>query len=221
MNSQISARTTSIQSALLVKTNGLPSRFPISGLIWNWCIGSILARAATLVFPLSPVRTLLRNLPNFTHGGAEPEEQHRQHHPPGPDQAIDRPADQRAAERVADQDGEDSHPRILRLARNVPLAAGPRRFFRLRLAEPLVERGQPRIRGRLRVLPGIVFRHAVLPVRPRPARSGASRRGTCRRTNPPRRGSFRKRPEPSQHNDAVQHSPRTSLQRKLESRFFW
>src|ERR1051325_709173 len=106
MNSQISASTTSIHRALLVKTNGLPSRFPTRGLIWNWIIGSILALAATLVFPLSPVRTLLRNLPDLPNGGAEPEEQHRQHHPAGADQAIDRPADQRAPGGVADQDGQ-------------------------------------------------------------------------------------------------------------------
>ena len=51
MKIQISARTTSIHKALLVKTNGVPSRWPASGLIWNWCIGSILLSAATLYFP--------------------------------------------------------------------------------------------------------------------------------------------------------------------------
>ena len=30
---------------------GLPSRLPASGLIWNWCIGSILLSAATLQLP--------------------------------------------------------------------------------------------------------------------------------------------------------------------------
>src|SRR4051812_41796999 len=145
MNSQISARTTSIHSALLVKTNGLPSRFPNSGLIWNWCIGSILPLAATLVFPSDPARTLLRNLPNFPHGGAEPEEQHHQHHPACPDQAIDNPADQRAPSRVGDQDGQDSHPRILRLADAEALAAGPPRFRLPSQIEPLVERAQPRV----------------------------------------------------------------------------
>ena len=40
--------------------------------------------------------------------------------------------------------------------------AGPLRLRRLRPCQPLVERGQPRILGRLRVLPRLVFRHAFL-----------------------------------------------------------
>src|SRR4051812_21565772 len=150
MNSQIRARTISIHRALLVKTNGDPSRFPTSGLIWNWCIGSILTLAGTLsLSPLGPVPArLLRHLPNFPRGGAEPEEQHHQHHPAGPDPAIDHPADQRAPERVADQDREDAHPRILPPLPGAYRPAGPRRLIRLRSGEPLVERGQPRILGR-------------------------------------------------------------------------
>jgi hypothetical protein len=51
MNSQIKAMTISIHKALFVKTKGVPSRLPASGLIWNWCIGSILLSAATRYVP--------------------------------------------------------------------------------------------------------------------------------------------------------------------------
>ena len=50
MNSQIVPSTISVHSALLVKTNGLlcPNE-PKIGSITNWCIGSILPSAATLL----------------------------------------------------------------------------------------------------------------------------------------------------------------------------
>src|SRR3712207_8252234 len=56
---------------------------------------------------LFPYTTLFRS--NFPHGEAETDEQHRHPDPASPREAIDRKADQRAAERVADQHREDAH----------------------------------------------------------------------------------------------------------------
>ena len=168
MKSQISARTMSIHSALLVKTNGLPSRVPASGLIWNWCIGSILLSAATLSTSLSPsfgpLPAKSSKLPTWrrrTRGTASTTQI-----PWVPGEAVDHPADQRAAERVADHAPRGyASPGADRYADAAPLPA--RRSAPLSsacaLLEPLIERGQPRILGRLRVLPGFVFRHVVLP----------------------------------------------------------
>ena len=172
---------------------------PTSGLIWNWCIGSILVSAATRHLPSSPsFGALLRNLPNFPHGDAEPEEQH--HHPdpaasPRSDRSHSRSARCRADSRPAPTGRASpwAWPSAAPRPRVPPVRAASSACA---CAQPLVERGQPRILGRLRVLPGLVFRHAVLPCAAARSKSAVRRgRGTCRRTNPPRRGSFRKRPD--------------------------
>src|SRR5689334_10335892 len=138
MNSQIKARTMNIHRALLVKTNGLPSRWPAIGLIWNWCIGSILDSAATSSFP-SALRALPGQFEHFPHGDAETDEQHDHPGSPRAGEAVDRIADQRAAERIAEQDREHAiggRPIIGRPAFRLP--AGPLRLLRLRSGEALV-----------------------------------------------------------------------------------
>ena len=127
--------------------------------------------------------------------------------PARPGEAVDRIADQRAAERVADQDRQDAiarrpvigRPRLGRARRSAP-PPPPAPAGAARRARPAAHPGETSGPARARLPPcrpslcGRAFEEAV--------RRG---RGTCRRTNPPRRGSFRKRPGASQHAAAVQH----------------
>src|SRR5678816_1005660 len=112
MNSRIAASTASIHSAELVNWNGLAvSSPPPNGAITNWCMGSILAAAATgFSGPWSgaSVRAVL----DEAHGVEAPAregEEHQHDHDPRlrVEQFVEREADHDPAERVADHGRDD------------------------------------------------------------------------------------------------------------------
>ena len=139
-------------------------------------------------------------------------EQHQEQPVPRPEPAVQHQPTSAPAERRTNQLAQDAHAEpIIGVRLRGP---GPLRLRQPGIFQSLVERGKPRILGKLRVLPRLVFRHVVFHVRPR-LRERAVRqgRGTCRRTEPPGRGPFRKRRKPSQPRCSGAESERIAIRR--------
>src|SRR5215208_611238 len=125
----------------------------------NWCIGSILPLAATLLRYLysaarrSPGLCKSHDVP---HADAEPKEQHQQEeHRESPvarhcGKAVQTPSDHRAANGSADQMTEELLPELV--ARVRLRSAGPLGFRLLQTIEPQVQRFEPRVWWKLRNL---------------------------------------------------------------------
>src|SRR5215208_522088 len=163
-----------------------------SGSTVNWCIGSILPSAATLLLPLLFARAGpgLGKPHDVPHPDAEPEEQHQQEEQRESPvagkrgQTVQTPSDHGPAHRGADQMPEELLPEPI--ARVRLRSCGPLRFRLLKAPEPLIERFEPCVWWKLRNLVGFVLCHASpLCVAPRGIQGASARRRTWRKATPP------------------------------------